>query len=160
MKDTHGRYASYWNASHARSGHTWQGRFYSCPLDPMHLWEALGYPELNPVRAGMVAQPEMWPWSSAAAHCGAAQPEKLLEYGTVAAALDAGATENVPRCRRKRLAARGDSPLHSHRPSFWQRRIRRHAPRRRTLTAGSPLARAPERWPQESVGGQWHTINY
>jgi putative transposase len=78
MKDTHGPYASYWNASHASSGHAWQGRFYSCPLDPMHLWEALRYTELNPVRAGMVAHPELWRWSSAAAHCGTAQPDVSL----------------------------------------------------------------------------------
>ena len=30
----HGRYASYWNVSHASCGHVWQGRFYSCPMDP------------------------------------------------------------------------------------------------------------------------------
>ena len=28
------------------------------------------YTELNPVRASLVACPEDWPWSSAAAHCG------------------------------------------------------------------------------------------
>ncbi len=52
LKHTHGRYASYWNAGHGSSGHLWQGRFYSCPLDQPHLWEALRYTELNPVRAG------------------------------------------------------------------------------------------------------------
>ena len=29
----HGRYAAYWNVAHASSGHVWQGRFYSCPMD-------------------------------------------------------------------------------------------------------------------------------
>jgi len=57
----------------------WQGRFYSCPLDTPHLWAALRYAELNPVRAGMVAQSEDYPWSSAAAHCGTAEPDALLE---------------------------------------------------------------------------------
>src|SRR5215467_2995924 len=33
LKDAHGRYAAYWNAAHHSSGHVWQGRFYSCPLD-------------------------------------------------------------------------------------------------------------------------------
>jgi putative transposase len=33
LKDTHGRYAAYWNATHHSSGHVWQGRFYSCPLE-------------------------------------------------------------------------------------------------------------------------------
>jgi putative transposase len=42
LKETHGRYATYWNAAHGKSGHAWRGRFYSCPLDQVHLWEALG----------------------------------------------------------------------------------------------------------------------
>jgi putative transposase len=71
LKHTHGRYAAYWNARQARSGHVWQGRFYSCPLDDDHLWEALRYVELNPVRAGMVADAVLWKWSSAASHCSA-----------------------------------------------------------------------------------------
>lgn len=50
----------------------WQGRYYSCPLDEPHLWEALRYTELNPVRAGLVAESESWIWSSAAAHCASA----------------------------------------------------------------------------------------
>jgi putative transposase len=72
LKHTHGRYAAYWNAKHRSSGHVWQGRYYSCPLDRPHLWEALRYTELNPVRAGMVREAEVWTWSSAAVHCGAA----------------------------------------------------------------------------------------
>ena len=79
MKDTHGRYSSYWNARQATSGHAWQGRFYSCPLDEEHLWKALRYVELNPVRAGMVAEPQDYRWSSAAAHCGSAEPDPLLD---------------------------------------------------------------------------------
>jgi putative transposase len=50
LKHTHGRYASYWNAAHQSNGHVWQGRYYSCPLDEPHLWEALRYTELNPLR--------------------------------------------------------------------------------------------------------------
>lgn len=69
LKQTHGRYATYWNATHRSSGHVWQGRFYSCPLDETHLWMALRYVELNPVRAGLAKQAESWRWSSAALHC-------------------------------------------------------------------------------------------
>jgi putative transposase len=78
LKDAHGRYASYWNAMRCSSGHVWQGRYYSCPLDESHLWEALRYTELNPVRASMVAKAEGWGWSSAAAHCGSAPAESWL----------------------------------------------------------------------------------
>lgn len=79
LKHTHGRYASYWNARNSLNGHVWQGRFYSCPLDEIHLWRALRYVELNPVRAAMVTGAEQWPWSSAATHCGSGVPETLLE---------------------------------------------------------------------------------
>lgn len=73
LKQTHGRYAAFWNATHASSGHVWQGRYYSCPLDDLHLWIALRYVEQNPVRAGLVATAEAWHWSSAPAHCGQAE---------------------------------------------------------------------------------------
>ena len=50
------------------SGHLWQNRFYSSPLDEDHFWLALRYAELNPVRAGLVKYAWDWPWSSARAH--------------------------------------------------------------------------------------------
>ena len=78
LKDTHGRYAAYWNATHHSSGHVWQGRFYSCPLDEAHLWEALRYTELNPVRASLITKAENWEWSSAGAHCGTARANDYL----------------------------------------------------------------------------------
>ena len=81
LKHTHGRYASYWNMVHHSSGHAWQGRYYSCPLDQEHLWAALRYTELNPVRAKLVTEPNLWAWSSAAAHCDANQPVTFLSTG-------------------------------------------------------------------------------
>jgi putative transposase len=83
LKHAHGRYASYWNARQSSSGHVWQGRFYSCPLDDSHLWEALRYVELNPLRAGLVAAADAWRWSSAGAHCGSATPDMMLEMQTL-----------------------------------------------------------------------------
>lgn len=79
LKRTHGRYASYWNAAHRSSGHLWQGRFYSCPLDPPHLWQALRYTELNPVRAGIVKDAVSWPWSSAPVHLGQTAADEFLD---------------------------------------------------------------------------------
>ncbi len=79
LQHTHGRYAAYWNARRSSSGHVWQGRFYSCPLDDSHLWVALRYVELNPVRVGLVNAAAQWRWSSAAAHCGKASAEGWLE---------------------------------------------------------------------------------
>jgi putative transposase len=78
LKQTHGRYATYWNATHKSSGHVWQGRFYSCPLDSAHLWIALRYVELNPVRAKLVPEAASYGWSSAAAHCAKQQTPPWL----------------------------------------------------------------------------------
>jgi len=77
LKQTHGRYATYWNATRGSSGHVWQGRFYSCPLDDSHLWMALRYVERNPVRAEMTKCATDWLWSSAATHCGDAMDESV-----------------------------------------------------------------------------------
>jgi len=79
LKQTHGRYASYWNATHESGGHVWQGRFYSCPLDSPHLWIALRYTELNPVRAKLVGEAAAWMWSSAGAHCAAREVPSWLD---------------------------------------------------------------------------------
>ena len=81
-------YASYWNVVHNSSGHAWQGRYYSCPLDRPHLWEALRYTELNPVRAKLVTEATSWAWSSAVAHCGVAQEDTFLSMELWANSLD------------------------------------------------------------------------
>lgn len=67
---THGLYARRQNRLHSWSGHLWANRFYSTPLDENHLWRAVRYVEMNPVRAGMVSQPCAYRWSSARAHAG------------------------------------------------------------------------------------------
>ena len=65
----HLMYAQYIHRLHGRSGHFWQNRFYSCPLDEAHTHHAAAYVELNPVRAGLVRFPWDYAWSSARAHC-------------------------------------------------------------------------------------------
>ncbi|MDF1778125.1 MAG: hypothetical protein P1V13_19010 [Rhizobiaceae bacterium] len=37
-------------------------------MDETHLFQAIRYVTLNPVRAGLVKRAEEWPWSSARAH--------------------------------------------------------------------------------------------
>ena len=45
MRDMHTVYAMYFNSRTQVSGHVWQGRFFSCPLDESHLWAELQYVE-------------------------------------------------------------------------------------------------------------------
>jgi len=75
----HYQYTSYFNDRHGRSGHLWQNRYFSCPMDDSHTFEALRYVEQNPVRAGLADQPWNYAWSSAAAHCGLARGSGLLD---------------------------------------------------------------------------------
>ena len=67
------------NALHGRSGHLWQNRFYSCPLDEGHYWAAARYVERNPVRAKMVRRAEAYAWSSAKAHVDGKDPHGILD---------------------------------------------------------------------------------
>ncbi len=76
---THFRYTQYINRFRKRSGHLWQGRFYSCALDTRHFWTAMKYIELNPVRARLCRKPWRYAWSSAAAHVGEQAESELLK---------------------------------------------------------------------------------
>jgi len=76
---THWRYTQYLNRLRRRSGHLWQNRFYSCPLDGPHLRQACAYVERNPVRARLVRLAWRYPWSSAAVHVGEAPPPPWLD---------------------------------------------------------------------------------
>ncbi len=70
LKVVHGRYALRINRMRKRTGHLWQDRYFSSPLDSAHFLNAVRYVELNPVRAGIADTAESYEWSSAAAHCG------------------------------------------------------------------------------------------
>ena len=69
---THNDYSRWLHIRRGESGHLWQNRFFSCPLDGAYTWAALAYVERNAVRAGLVPRCEDWPWSSARRHVGAA----------------------------------------------------------------------------------------
>jgi len=59
------QYVRYFNASYRRTGTLWEGRFKSCLVqEEIYLLQLYRYIELNPVRAGMVAQPSDYAWSS------------------------------------------------------------------------------------------------
>ena len=66
--EAHRRYTRRVNFREGWRGHLWQGRFSSFILDPNYLLACTRYVELNPVRAGMVKNPQSWRWSSADAH--------------------------------------------------------------------------------------------
>ena len=110
MRAVHGQFAQRINRMHKQTGHLWQGRYFSSPLDSNYFINSVRYVELNPVRAGMVPKAEDYEWSSAAAHCGlrtdpivAAQPQSSLLRGITnwSSWLNKGVPEDVLETVRK-----------------------------------------------------------
>lgn len=59
------RYVRYFNDRHGRSGTLWEGRYKSTVIQPeRYLLTCMAYIDLNPVRAGWVANAADHPWSS------------------------------------------------------------------------------------------------
>jgi putative transposase len=79
MQYLNGVYAQSWNKRHARVGHVFQGRFKGQLMQrDGYFLEACRYVVLNPVRAGLVKNPEDWMWSSYASTAGLVPRLKLL----------------------------------------------------------------------------------
>jgi putative transposase len=75
------RYVAAFNARHGTSGSPWAGRFRAAPIDAaQYLLACLRHLEANPVRLGLVAAPEDYPWSSAAHHAGRRRDPLLSEH--------------------------------------------------------------------------------
>lgn len=59
------RYVRYFNDTQQRSGTLWEGRYKSTLIQAeRYLLACMAYIDLNPVRAGLVAHPRDYPWSS------------------------------------------------------------------------------------------------
>ena len=82
--EAHRRYTRRVNGREDWTGHLWQGRFTSFPMDETHLLAAARYVELNPVRARLVKRAQDYPWSSARAHL-AGGDDKLVKAGPLLA---------------------------------------------------------------------------
>ena len=71
MRHVNGVYTQDFNRRHGVVGHLLQGRFKAILVDrDAYLLALCRYVERNPVAAGIVRQPQDWPWSSCRAHLG------------------------------------------------------------------------------------------
>ena len=76
----HTSWAMRFNRIMERTGHLFQCRYHSTPLDEAHFWAAVRYVELNPRRAGLLYAVDQWKYSSAMAHMhGVADPFVTLD---------------------------------------------------------------------------------
>ena len=95
MKHLGQQYVQYVNRTKGRTGTLWEGRFRSSIVDSYrYLLSCYRYIEMNPVRAGLVAHPRDYRWSSYRVNAEGA-PSKLVtphdEYLALAATADARA---------------------------------------------------------------------
>lgn len=107
MRHVNGVYTQRFNRRHGLVGHLFQGRFKAILVDrDSHLLEVCRYVDLNPVRAGLVAQPADWPWSSHAAHTGRHSGPPWLDSNTLWSTLLGGpaTTPDLARLGARRYA--------------------------------------------------------
>lgn len=81
MRHINGAYTTYFNTKRKRSGHLFQGRYKAIVVEAdEYALELSRYMHLNPVRAGMVPNPQDYAWSSYRCYAGSAStPEWLTE---------------------------------------------------------------------------------
>jgi len=75
------RYVRYYNDRYQRTGALFEGRYKATPIDSeRYLFVCMAYIELNPVRAGMVAGPADYRWSSYAHNAGLTPDTMISEH--------------------------------------------------------------------------------
>jgi REP element-mobilizing transposase RayT len=76
-----GSHARYMNERHGRCGHLFQGRYWMDVVEEEgYLFQLSSYIHLNPVRAGLAARPEDYPWSSYAGYIDAQRAWSWINY--------------------------------------------------------------------------------
>lgn len=108
MRQLNGVYSQYFNRRHDLVGHVLQGRYHAILVQKeTYLLELARYIVLNPVRAGLVADPERWPWSSYRLTLGDAPPPPWLETRFTLQNFGEDLTEAIAAYRRFVLAGVG-----------------------------------------------------
>lgn len=95
MQELGRRYVAFFNFTMERTGTLWEGRFKSCLVDSeAYVLRCYRYIELNPVRAGIVADPGGFKWSSFR-HNGIGQADLLISPHPAFEALGRSAEERI-----------------------------------------------------------------
>jgi REP element-mobilizing transposase RayT len=84
MRHINGAYTTYFNIKRKRAGHLFQGRFKAILVEAdEYATELSRYIHLNPVRAGIVARPEEYQWSSYRYFIGQGKTPEWLKAGFI-----------------------------------------------------------------------------
>lgn len=106
MRQLNGVYTQSFNSSHKRLGHIFQGRYKAILIQKgSHLLEALRYVVLNPLRAGIVKNPEKYIWSSYRSTAGLEKPSPFLSTEWVLAQF--GRRKSIAQRRYKEFVLNG-----------------------------------------------------
>jgi len=112
MRQINGVYTQYFNRSHARVGHLFQGRFKAILVErETYLVELCRHVVLNPVRIHLVAQPEDYPWSSYRATGGMDEAPALVNTAWLLSQFSPNRAEAQQRYREFVMAGLGQRPI-------------------------------------------------
>lgn len=113
MRQLNGEYTQRFNFRNATVGHLFQGRYKAILVQRQtYLLELSRYVVLNPVRAGMVATPYGWPWSSYRMTCSDTPAPAWLATDWLLSQFGAQRSEAVRQYRRFVADGRGlPSPM-------------------------------------------------
>jgi putative transposase len=109
MRNLGQRYVQYFNRRYERSGTLWEGRFWSCLVDSAsYVVGCYRYIERNPVRAGMVATPDAYRWSSYAGNAGLTANQLLSHHAEYLALSE---DETARRAAYRSMLCEEDDPV-------------------------------------------------
>lgn len=113
MRVLNGSYSQYFNRRHELVGHLFQGRYHAILVQrETYLMELTRYVVLNPLRAGMVASLDDWPWSSHACVIGKMLAPAWLDTSAILQHFGGKRNQAIEAYRRFVLAGIGRaSPL-------------------------------------------------
>jgi len=115
MRHINGAYTTYFNVKRKRAGHLFQGRYKAILVEfDEYAMELTRYIHLNPVRAGMVALPEEYLWSSYRNYIGLSSVPDWLRLNEIFAYFGTDAVSAKSRYRafvEDLLGAEYESPL-------------------------------------------------
>ncbi len=104
MQQLEGEFAEYYNLRKHRTGAFWGERFHCTMIEGGdHLWNCLGYIDLNLVRAGVIAHPREWQWCGYQELVGERQRYRLLAIDRLVEQLDLSDRNCLKEMHRQRI---------------------------------------------------------
>jgi hypothetical protein len=101
MRQLNGVFTQAFNRAHRRDGHLFKGRFKAILVEKeSHLLKLCRYIVLNPVRAGITAQPEDYRWSSYLPTLGTVARPSFLATEWLLGSFSTSLAESCRRCRQ------------------------------------------------------------